>query len=508
MDIYLIYLRKSRADSDMTVEEVLKRHESMLQDYAERELGHRIPEEFIYREVVSGETIDDRPMVQQVLRLMELNSVKGVLVADPQRLTRGDLVDCGRIINAFRYSDTLVITPRFTFNLAQEYDRKFFEMELSRGNDYLEYSKRIMNSGRIESIKHGNFIGSIAPYGYERVTTREGKIESHTLKVVEEEADGVRIMFDLYVNKHYGFANIAHELDSLGIHPRNSEHWNPAAIKDMLENPVYIGKVRWNYRKTVKKMVNGQVIKVRPKNKYEGYQVYDGKHEAIISESLFNASLERRGRNIIYRPANTCSNPFAGLIKCQCGRAMSYKPYYNRQRTKPILVCDDQVHCHTRAVSFDAVKDEVVKTLESSIENFRTLLKNDDGGTLLREHRIASLKAELEKLDQKDIRQKDAFDEGIYSKEEYIMQNSKLQKRRAEVTAALAKAADSEPAVDYKNKLVQFTDALNAMTDDSVSAGDKNIYLKQVIDRIVYSSKGGRGNRWAKNEFEVKIYIK
>ena len=159
-------------------------------------------------------------------------------------------------------------------------------------------------------------------------------------------------------------------------------------------------------------------------------------------------------------------------------------------------------------MSFDAVKDEVVKTLESSIENFRTLLKNDDGGTLLREHRIASLKAELEKLDQKDIRQKDAFDEGIYSKEEYIMQNSKLQKRRAEVTAALAKAADSEPAVDYKNKLVQFTDALNAMTDDSVSAGDKNIYLKQVIDRIVYSSKGGRGNRWAKNEFEVKIYIK
>ena len=49
-DIYLIYLRKSRADSpDESIEEVLARHERQLQETAISKLGHMIDEKFIYR---------------------------------------------------------------------------------------------------------------------------------------------------------------------------------------------------------------------------------------------------------------------------------------------------------------------------------------------------------------------------------------------------------------------------------------------------------------------------
>jgi hypothetical protein len=42
---YIIYLRKSRQDDPReTVEEVLAKHEAMLQEYALREFGHKIPE--------------------------------------------------------------------------------------------------------------------------------------------------------------------------------------------------------------------------------------------------------------------------------------------------------------------------------------------------------------------------------------------------------------------------------------------------------------------------------
>ena len=59
--IWLLYLRKSRQDDPTeTVEEVLAKHEAQLQEWAERELGARIPEENIYREIVSGESIDAR----------------------------------------------------------------------------------------------------------------------------------------------------------------------------------------------------------------------------------------------------------------------------------------------------------------------------------------------------------------------------------------------------------------------------------------------------------------
>ena len=50
--IWIMYLRKSRQDDpNETVEEVLAKHEALLQEWAERELGYRISEEYIYREV-------------------------------------------------------------------------------------------------------------------------------------------------------------------------------------------------------------------------------------------------------------------------------------------------------------------------------------------------------------------------------------------------------------------------------------------------------------------------
>ena len=68
----IIYLRKSRSDDPATtVEEVLSRHENILQEYAVREWGARIPEDRIYREVVSGETIKDRPVMQHVMKILE-----------------------------------------------------------------------------------------------------------------------------------------------------------------------------------------------------------------------------------------------------------------------------------------------------------------------------------------------------------------------------------------------------------------------------------------------------
>jgi hypothetical protein len=69
--LYYIYLRKSRGDGEETVADVLARHERILQEYAVRHTGSMIPEEHIFREVVSGETIRDRPMMLKLLSLIQ-----------------------------------------------------------------------------------------------------------------------------------------------------------------------------------------------------------------------------------------------------------------------------------------------------------------------------------------------------------------------------------------------------------------------------------------------------
>ena len=146
---YIIYLRKSRQDDpNETVEEVLEKHETMLQEYAVREFGHKIPEKNIYREVVSGESISEREEIKQVLARISDPNIKGVIVVEPSRLSRGDLSDCGRLIDELRYSKTQVVTPYMTYDLDNKMERKFFQDELLRGNDYLEYTKEILWRGR------------------------------------------------------------------------------------------------------------------------------------------------------------------------------------------------------------------------------------------------------------------------------------------------------------------------------------------------------------------------
>ena len=67
MDIYAIYLRKSRQDDEAeSIEETLQRHKNILTDLAARK-GLYVGE--IYQEVVSGaESVDSRPEIKRLIQ--------------------------------------------------------------------------------------------------------------------------------------------------------------------------------------------------------------------------------------------------------------------------------------------------------------------------------------------------------------------------------------------------------------------------------------------------------
>ena len=61
--------------------------------------------------------------------------------------------------------------------------------------------------------------------------------------------------------------------------------------------------------------------------------------------------------------------------------------------------------------------------------------------------------------------------------------NEKVLKEKDEVNKALCKAKDSMPQpIDYRDELMKFTDALNALEDPEVDAKVKNQYLKNIIE--------------------------
>lgn len=489
------YLRKSQSDDPLlTVEEVLSKHEAILDEWAEKNLGGVVPEENKFREVVSGETISGRPEIQKVLRLIESPKYKAVKVVEPQRLTRGDLEDIGRLMKLLKHTNTLVITPPRIYDLRDEYDWDAFERELKRGNDYLEYTKKILNRGRLLSVSQGNYVGNTAPYGYDKTFVTEGKRKCPILVPNKEEAEVVRMMFDLYVNKDMGCQSICNQFDKMGIKPPKGEHWSASAMSKMLENIHYIGKVKWNHRKTLTIVEEGEFKKTRPVAKIGEYLIYDGKHEAIVPEDLFNAAQAKKGRNTRQKPHTKIRNPLAGLLFCQCGRAMSLRTYTKNgvERSAPRLLCDGQNICKTTSCNYDEIIEKVKDTLRQCIYDFEVRIKNDDGdSTKLHAHLIKRLEAKNEELDKKEIAQWEAQADPDPSKRmpDHVFKvlNEKLLKEKEEVQQALCNAYESMPdPVDYEEKLMRFKAALNALENPDATAEQKNKLLKACIERITY----------------------
>ena len=496
----LLYSRKSQSDDPtMTVEEVLANHEEKLNEWCMNNLGALIPEENRFREVVSGETIADRPEVQKVLRLIESPKYKALLILEIQRLSRGDLMDAGYLIKTLRFSNTLVFTEHRNFDLRDEYDRDYFERELKRGNEFLEYQKKVLNRGRLISVQQGNYIGSKPPYGFNIIKIKEDKKECPVLEEKKEEADVIRLIFDLYVNEDLGFTRIARRLDELGIKPPKGKFWSPPAIKDMIDNIHYIGKVKWNHRKTVTIVEDSTFIKSRPTSKIGEYIVCEGKHDGIVSKELFEQAQEKRGRNHRAKPDTKVRNPFASLVRCECGRFMIYRTYTNKGVVvgEPRMLCPNQTYCKNASCYYDDFLEKIISVLEECIEDFEVRIKNNESDSIkLHANIVVRLEKKLEELNKKEFNQWEKYTEEGMPKHIFDSLNEKVLKEKEEVQQALCAAKDSIPeVVDYEEKIYRFKEALDALKNPDLDAAKKNKLLKACIDKITYKRPRGKGKK-------------
>lgn len=509
----LVYLRKSRTDDALlTVEEVLSKHEQMLDDWAEKNLSGPVPESNRYREIVSGETIASRPRVQEVLSRVESPKIKAILIVEPQRLSRGDLEDIGRLVRILRYTNTLVITLQYSYDLRDARDRDDFERELKRGNEFLEYQKRIMNNGRLLSVENGNYIANRAPYGYRKIAMKEGRRTYYTLEIDPEEAEIVKMIFELYA-QGMGSHRIARKLNEMGIPAPSGGTWAPESMSKIRTNEHYLGHVVWGRRKTVKTIEGGELITSRPVN--SEYLRYKGKHEPIIEQELWDQVQEMCGRIPKVKSRARCSNPLAGLLFCQCGRAMSRRTYMRNgaERSAARFICETQTTCNTASCTVDEVIVEVVKVLQEAIEDFQVRAVNEVSDQV-EQHRqmVARLEQRLEALNRLEISQWEKYTTENMPKAVFEKLNEKLLKEREEIQQALDDARDSLPdPIDFEAKRVMFSEALELLQDPTAPVLQQNILLKKCIERIDYSRKRKEGtNRryGAPEPLELDIHLR
>lgn len=503
----IIYLRKSRQDSDFeTVEEVLSRHERQLQEFAVRLIGETIPEELIFREVVSGELISSRPKFLEVLERIKDPRCRGVMVIDPQRLSRGDLTDLGTVISSFRYSETLIMTPLRTYDLENQFDREYIERELLRGKDYVEYAKMILNRGKKQSFKEGNWIHSVPPYGYDRI--KIGK--DWTLVPNEVEAEMVRKIFDWYINEGLGAHSIAIRLNELGYKPRIKERFTSCAIRNILVNVTYTGKLKWGQKATVRSFEDGKVVKKRQRAKE--FEIVQGKHPAIISDEVFALAQERKGKMTKEKPDSTLKNVLAGIIKCKkCGKALAFQSHKGRK---------DRLHCRTggqycdnKSSNYDIVLEAVLNGLRAHLKDFEIEI-NTDNDKEVKEHEklLKRLEKESADIEKRQAKLYELLEKDLYTPEVFRARNDALAQEREELEHQMKKARLYKPSMErQQQRYYSLFEALQAMENPLISAKQKNMLLKNIVDEIYYEKNETdytHGATLENTNFKIEIILK
>ena len=481
--IYIMYLRKSRQDDpNETIEEVLSKHETILQDFMKREYGFTIPEENIYREVCSGESIEERTEIKKVLARIEDQMVKGVVVIEPQRLSRGDLMDCGKLIQDFRYTKTLIVTPMITYDLENKMERKFFQDELLRGRDYLEYSKEILFRGRVASCKRGNFVGNCPPYGYNRI-----KVGKDWILEPNENAIYVKMIFEWCANEGMSYGRIACKLDDMGVPTRHGGKWDESTIRGILSNPHYLGKVFFATTKGVTVIEDGERKKKTVKQSEDQAIIADGKHPAIIDQSLWDKAQERKALNAPrIKTGYGLANPFAGLIFCsKCGRAIRLREHI---KYEPRMMCNNNPACF-KSTPVSEITKAIIASLEySELPNLEAKLNNNEGDSAkIQRNLLIGLQKQLSELKAQEEKQYDLLEKGIYSEELFDRRNTALQEKKEALKMKIQEAKNNIPKeVDYGEKIMTLKKAIEGLKDESIPPIEKNKLLKAIVKKIEF----------------------
>ena len=505
MDKYAIYLRKSRADVEaekLGEGETLARHKKILSDLAARK---SLYVEKIYHEIVSGETIAARPQIQELIKDCYAGKYRGIIIIDVDRLSRGNQGDMQTIMDCLKFSNNrnglLVVTPTKTYDVSHNPDdEEYMEFVLFMSRREYKTIQKRLERGRRQAVVEGNYMGSYRPYGYDILKTRTGR----TLVQNENEAPVVKNIYEWSVNENMTPGKIARRLDALGVPTYTGEpEWSIETVKTILQNPTYTGKVRWNDRMKIKTMVDGKLVSSRPRSNHtEHYMLYEGKHKAIVSDELYEAA-NRRFHSDKTKSNLKLRNPLAGILVCKnCQKAMVYQTYKGRP-TPPRYNHKHSAKCKVKSVIASDVQNAVVHSLKLYIEDFEVkvnAIPEADENSISTQ--IDALNAELKKTERRLTKLFDAWEDETISDNEFVQRKQVNTEKIDSIKKQIEELENSIPEKEeFEEKIMKLSDALNALLDQDLDAESKNIYLKEIIDRIEYSRENS-------DEFILDVFLK
>lgn len=432
-----------------------------------------VPQEFVFVEDgVSGRSVKKRPSFQRMIAMAKdkAHPFDFILVWKYSRFARNQE-------ESIVYKSMLSKLGVDVVSISEPLDDSPFGSLIERIIEWMDefYSIRLsgeVKRGMAEKISRAEIV-TVPSYGYD--------VQGKTY-VPNEHADTVRGIFADYLAGK-GMRAIATDLAAAGVRTRRGSPPSNRWIRYILQNPVYIGKIRWSR--------DGKIDYVHGEHN-ENAILIDGGFEPLVSAETFEAVQAKLTRRAQATPYTRHEQPvewmLKGLVRCSsCNSTLVFL-----STACPSMQCHNYAHgsCTvSHSLSIAKANRAVIAALESCLESGvfplapRMIPKPQKDYT----HLIAVEELKLRRVQQ-------AYEAGVDTLDEYARKKAKLTAGMEQLRAEQAQAeADAQAALIRPADMKQKTaDVLELLKSPDATEAEKNAALRSILSHIVYNKPAHR----------------
>lgn len=465
-----------RVSTDEQLELSPDAQERLLLDYAHKNNILISKEHIFYENGISGRKADKRPEFQRMIALAKSQEhpFDVILVWKFSRFARNqeESIVYKSLLKRSHIDVVSISEPLPDGMIGSLVERIFEWMDEYYSINLSTEVKR----GMTENALHGNYQGSM-PLGYKHTGHKEVPV------VDEEQSLIVKRVFAMFLEGST-FTQIARWLNQNNCRTTRGGSFENRTVRYLLQNPFYIGKVRWNYYD-------------RSNNCYHDDNdviIADGKHEPIIDMDTWERTQQRLAKVIQERKprdVSTCKHWLSGILVCSsCGASLAHSTmkgkigYFQCYKfTKGI--CKDSHYVNTR----DA-EQNVITGLEAVLET-RSIYHLNRIKDSSPDDELALLNKAIGKLDAKLAKVKAAYIDGIDTLDEYKDNKQKILSERDQLTEKRKELTETSPAAmsreDSTEKLLDnIRVSLEILKNENTTQIEKGNAIRNIVEKIVY----------------------
>ncbi len=389
---------------------------------------------------ISGKDIKNRPAIKELLSDAEEKKFDMVLSWKINRISR-KLEDVLKIVNILENNNISFKSYSEPFETNTPAGKMQFQMMALIGEFERGTLAQNVKMGMCAKARAGEWCGGkVLGYDLVQMEKQPGAKRSKTKLVInEKEAEAVRFIFNEYGNGK-GYKAITNQLNKLGYKTKRGNNFSVGSIREIITNPVYIGKVRYNVRQNWSEK--------RRRNINANPIITDGIHKAIIDEKIWDkvqAILEsKKGK-----PSRIYDGeyPLTGILRCpKCGAGMVISRTTNKladgtKKRIAYYACGNWKNkgtsvCNSNTIRVDKANEYVFSKLSELLSNdkmVKTIIDNVNKERIRKvnpaKKDLLKIDNELEKLDKKRAKLFEAYEDEIITKEEFKLRKNELMKR-------------------------------------------------------------------------------